>query len=191
VGSCTILVASNVQFTQTGLDAGSISATGGGAQTNLPAVPGQKGIYSATIPAIPATGQSYTFTGTGGADVGAFSTSINFPPPLVWTNQSSITTLNRAQGQQVTWSGGAPGTYVQIGGQSAVAVGVGATFVCLAPVNDGQFTIPAWILLALPPNNNGALHLSNVVYGQIYSVPNLDYAYSFTESLTDKVVTYQ
>jgi uncharacterized protein (TIGR03437 family) len=191
VGSCTILVASNVQFTQAGLDAGSIRASGGGTQTTLPAIPGQKGIYSATIPAIPATGQSYTFTGTGGADVGAFSTAINFPPPLVWTNQTSITTVNRAQGQQITWSGGAPGTYVQIGGQSAVAVGVGATFVCLAPVDDGQFTIPAWILLALPQNNNGALHIENLVYGQTYAVPNLDYAYSFTESITDKVVTYQ
>jgi uncharacterized protein (TIGR03437 family) len=191
VGSCTILVAPNVQFQQTGLDAGTISASGGGTQANLPALPSQKGIYSATISAVPANGQSYTFTGTGGADVGAFSTAVNFPPPLVWTNQSSITTVNRAQGQQVTWSGGAPGTYVQIGGQSAVAVGVGATFVCLAPVNDGQFTIPAWILLTLPPNNNGALHISNLVYGQTYSVPNLDYAYSFTESLTDKVVAYQ
>ena len=46
-------------------------------------------------------------------------------------------------------------------------------------------------LLTLPPNNNGALHISNLVYGQTYSVPNLDYAYSFTESLTDKVVAYQ
>ena len=50
-------------------------------------------------------------------------------------------------------------------------------------------TLP--ILLTLPPNNNGALHISNLVYGQTYSVPNLDYAYSFTESLTDKVVAYQ
>jgi hypothetical protein len=180
-----------VQFQQTGLDAGTVSASGAGTQTNLPALPSQKGVYSATIPAVPANGQSYTFTGTGGADVGAFSTAVNFPPPLVWTNQSSIAAVNRAQGQLVTWSGGAPGTYVQIGGQAAAAVGVGATFVCLAPVNDGQFTIPAWILLTLPPNNNGALHISNLVYGQTYSVPNLDYAYSFTESLTDKVVAYQ
>jgi uncharacterized protein (TIGR03437 family) len=191
VGSCTILVAPNVQFQQTGLDAGSISVSGGGTQTNVPGVASQKGIYSTAIPAIPANGQSYTFTGAGGLDVGAFSTNVNFPPPLVWTNQPSITAVNRAQGQQITWSGGAPGTYVQIGGQSAVAVGVGATFVCLAPVDDGQFTIPSWILLALPTNNTGALNIANVVYGPTFSAPNLDYAYTFTESLTDKVVAYQ
>ncbi|HTS64990.1 MAG TPA: hypothetical protein VMH28_23360 [Candidatus Acidoferrales bacterium] len=191
VGSCTILVASNVQFQQTGLDAGSISVSGGGTQTNLQGVASQKGVYSATVSAVPATGQSYTFTGAGGADVGAFSTSINFPPPLVWTNQPSITSVNRAQGQLITWSGGAKGTYVQIGGQSAVSVGVGATFVCLAPVDDGQFMIPSWILLALPPNATGALNIFNLVYGPTYSVPSLDYAYSFTESLTDKVVAYQ
>jgi uncharacterized protein (TIGR03437 family) len=191
VGSCTILVAPNIQVQQTGLDAGSISVSGGGTQTNLQGVASQKGVYSAPVSAVPANGQSYTFTGGGGADVGAFSTSINFPPPLVWTNQPSIATVNRAQGQPITWTGGAKGTYVQIGGQSAVAVGVGATFVCLAPVDDGQFTIPSWILLALPPNATGALNIANVVYGPTYSVPNLDYAYSFTESLTDKVVAYQ
>jgi hypothetical protein len=194
VGSCVILVPPNVQFQQTGLDAGSISVNGGGTQTNLPGVANQKGAYGAAIPAIPANGQSYTFTGTGGTDVGAFSTTISVPPALVWTNQPSITTVNRAQGQLITWSGGAPGTYVNIGGQSAVLVGnvsVGATFECLAPLDDGQFMIPSWVLLALPPNNNGALNVRNQVYGQIFSVPNLDYAYGFTVSITDKVVTYQ
>jgi hypothetical protein len=190
-GSCIILVASNVQFQQTGLDAGSISVNGGGTQTNLAVVANQKGLYSAMIPAIPANGQSYTFTGAGGLDVGAFSTNLNFPPPLVWTNQPSITTVNRAQGQLITWSGGAKGTYVRISGQSAVAVGVGATFLCVAPVDDGQFMVPSWILLALPPNNNGALNIQNYVYGPTPSVPNLDYFYTATESITDKVVTYQ
>jgi uncharacterized protein (TIGR03437 family) len=194
VGSCIILTPPNIQVQQTGLDAGSISINGGGTQTNLPAVPSQKGAYAATIPAIPANGQSYAFTGTGGTDVGAFTTTLNVPPALLWTNQASITAVNRAQGQLVTWSGGAPGSYVQIGGQSAVQVGsaiVSATFECLAPLDDGQFTIPSWILLALPPNTNGALHIENPIYGQTFSVPNLDYAYGFAVSLTDKVVTYQ
>ena len=195
VGSCSLLVAPNVQFTQTGLDAGSISASGGGAQTNLPGVANQKGAYGATIPTIPANGEGYTFTGTGGADIGAFSANLNVPPVLVWTNQASITTVNRGQGQLVTWSGGAPGTYVQIGGQSTIQVGTGfvsATFVCLAPVGDGQFMIPSWILLALPGNNNnGALHVENFVYGQTFSASGLDYGYGATASLTDKGVVYQ
>jgi len=194
VGSCVLLVPLDLQVQQTGLDAGSIAVNGGGTQTNLPAIPSQKGAYGASIPAIPANGQSYSFTGTGGADVGAFSATIKVPPALVWTNQPSISTVNRAQGQLVTWSGGAPGTYVQIGGQSTILVGgaaVGATFACLAPVDDGQFTIPSWVLLALPPNTNGALNIENPVYSPAFAVPNLDYAYGLSVSLTDKVVTYQ
>jgi hypothetical protein len=102
--------------------------------------------------------------------------------------------VNRAQGQLVTWSGGAPGTYVQIGGQSAITNGsvtVSSTFQCLAAIGDGQFMIPSWITLTLPPNTNGALHISNVVYGPTFSAAHLDFGYTLLESLSDKVVTYQ
>lgn len=141
VGSCVILgTPGEGGVSPTGLDAGTINLSGAGAQTTLPPIQGSPGYYGGKIASIPSTGGTYTFTGSGGKDVGAFSATINFPNPLVWTNQPSPTfTINRAQGYTVTWSGGAPGTYVEIGGQSTVSTNaqgtwfVSATFSALRP----------------------------------------------------------
>jgi hypothetical protein len=75
---------------------------------------------------------------------------------FAWTNQSSLTTVVRANGATVTWSGGDPAGYVTIGGQSdlfgsTAATTVSVSFTCTARVTDGSFTIPPAVLLALPP----------------------------------------
>jgi len=78
------------------------------------------------------------------------------PPVFAWTNQSSLTTVVRANGATVTWSGGDPAGYVTISGQSELngstaASTVSVSFTCTARVTDGSFTIPPAVLLALPP----------------------------------------
>jgi hypothetical protein len=72
-----------------------------------------KGYYSATLgggspnpPPLYLDAGTYTAMGPGGADPGAFLASLNLPPPLIWTNMSSISTIVRANGQNVTWTGG-------------------------------------------------------------------------------------
>jgi uncharacterized protein (TIGR03437 family) len=199
LGSCVILgAAGGGGAAPTGLDAGTISLSGAGAPVNLQALQGFVGEYSATLASIPSTGGTYTFNGSGGKDVGAFSDTINFPDPLVWTNQPSpTTTINRAQGFTVTWSGGVPGTIVGIGGQSTVATNaqattfVSASFVCTAPVAAGQFTIPSWVLLALPPNIQAGLYIQNETTIQTFTASGLDYAYAVASSLNDTQITYQ
>ena len=57
-------------------------------------------------------GTAYTFTGPGGKDVGKFTATLTFPVPLTWTNESSISAVTESQGQLITWTGGASGTYV-------------------------------------------------------------------------------
>jgi uncharacterized protein (TIGR03437 family) len=99
---------------------------------------------------------TYNFTGAGGPDVGPFTASYTEPPVFAWTNQSSLTTVVRANGATVTWSGGNPAGYVTIGGQSdllgsTAATTVSVSFTCTARVTDGSFTIPPAVLLALPP----------------------------------------
>jgi uncharacterized protein (TIGR03437 family) len=193
IGSC-VLLTGGTGVTPTGLDAGVISLSGPSVQTTLMALASQPGVSYAMLSSIPSGGGSYTFTGPGGKDVGSFNTTINFPAPLIWTNQASVTTVNRAQGQQVTWSGGAPGTYVSIEGQSTLTSGtsvVSATFDCYAPVSAGQFTVPSWILLALPPNNSGSMSLENSTYPQFFTASGLDYSYGSTGSLIDKAVVYK
>jgi hypothetical protein len=102
-------------------------------------------------------GGTYTFTGAGGPDVGPFTATYNAPTPLVWTNQSSLGTINRANGATVTWSGGDPVGYVTIAGSSTLfgssaATNVTVAFTCVARVSDGSFFIPPLVLLSLPPS---------------------------------------
>ena len=109
-------------------------------------------------------GGSYKVTGPGGQDVGGFSANLSLPEPLVWTNQSQITSIDRTKGVNVMWSGGDPNGYVQITGLSSVNLtnsGYGsALFACNARTADGSFTVPPIILLGLPPS--GSIDVSGV-----------------------------
>ncbi len=158
----------------TGLDVGTITLTGpNGLSVTLASQLGIKGAFFANLAAggIPSSGGTFTFKGSGGADVGSFTSTITLANPLLtWTNQSAAATVNRNQGLTVTWTGGNPGTYVFItgtstvpGSSSATSVGITAGYTCLARVDDGQFTVPSYILSALPAGSGGT-GLQNDVY---------------------------
>lgn len=55
---------------------------------------------------------AYTFTGTGGADVGAFTANYTLPQIFTWTDPSTITSVTRGSSVTVHWSGGNPSGYV-------------------------------------------------------------------------------
>jgi hypothetical protein len=147
LGSCMVTPVTNAQ--PTALNPGSgLTVTASGAASTIR--PEQAGQYLTGVP----FASSYTFAGTGGADVGAFSTSVTVPSPaLVWPQMSSLTSVVRSQGVMVTWTGGAPNTAVVISGESAAVLGnfnISRSFFCLAPVAAQKFTVPASILLSLP-----------------------------------------
>jgi uncharacterized protein (TIGR03437 family) len=148
-------------------DAAKPKALDAGPQLNLTGPNGPKalakdatGFYSATLSSagVPPVGYldpgAYSVAGPGGADVGVFNASLTIPTPLVWTNESSITTVVRANGQLVTWTGGDPNGYIYILGFSGITQPQEATvgFLCTAKVSDQSFTIPSDVLLALPPS---------------------------------------
>ncbi len=156
LGNCIVTpqTGGDSSFTPTQLDAGTLTVTGPLGTQTLALRSGQ---YALTLPAgfIPALGGTFTFNATGGttpgASVGAFSTSLNFSPPLVWSNMSSITAVNRAQGQTISWTGGLSNAFVIIeGGSTDSSSEVSVGFTCFAAASAGQFTIPAYILDALP-----------------------------------------
>jgi hypothetical protein len=177
-GSCLILPQTSLNTTATPLDAGTIAVSGPGvAQTTLQGNPAVAGIYEALLSSLPSSGGTFMFTGSGGKDVGSFTATANFPIPLVWTNP--VNTINRAQGQTVNWTGGAPGTYVSITGLSSLGTGstfMNVSFTCLAPVSAGQFTVPSWILLALPVSSSGSFGLYNYTNPVGFTASGLDYA---------------
>jgi len=109
------------------------------------------------VPGLPVTPDylapgNYTVTGTGGPAVGGFSTSLTIPGnPPVWTNQDSLTNIPRSQDVTITWSGGVAGSYIWIIGSSAdPATKAGAEFICTERADVGTFTVPAWVLSAMP-----------------------------------------
>jgi hypothetical protein len=108
------------------------------------------GSYSAQLGVFLDPG-AYTASAPGGADVGPFSQNFTIPPPLTWTNQNDITTIDRSTSLDVTWTGGDPNGTIIIDGLSS-----GATFTCTAKTSDQHFSIPDFVLLSLPPTGSSA-----------------------------------
>jgi hypothetical protein len=160
VGGCAVgpIVAGIPPSLEGGLDAGSITLTGpAGLAVTLAPQLGIKGLSGSTLAAgaIPSSGGTFTFRGSGGTDVGSFTSTVTFSNPILnWTNPSAAATLDRTQGLLVTWTGGNPGTTVVIGGTST-ASGVSAGFGCRVAAEAGQFTVPSYILLGLPAGGGG------------------------------------
>ena len=184
LGGCIVsqlTVSGGSTGTSTGLDAGTITASSpnGVGPTTLMSIPTVKGSYFAQLPTgfITAAGGMFGFKGGGGADVGAFSTSVNLPTPLLtWTNQSAAATVTRSSGLPVTWSGGSTAStgqsYVTITGISISGSASGA-FTCIAPVSAQQFTVPPYVLAALPAGTGNVVVGNETGYGT-FSASGID-----------------
>jgi uncharacterized protein (TIGR03437 family) len=136
---------------------------------------------------IPASGGTFSFNnGSGGPDVGAFTTQLDMTTPLVWTNMSSISTVNRSSGLTVNWTGGGSGSYVTIAGSSFGSINgsstdfVVADFTCQAPTSAGTFTVPSSVLLSLPQSfsllgvSTSTLSVSNVTGPVTFNATGID-----------------
>ena len=158
-----------------GLEPGTISLDGpNGLALTMANQAGIKGAFSGTLSAgaIPQSGGTFTFHGSGGADVGKFTSSITFANPLLaWTNAGAAQTIQRSQGFTATWTGGNPGSYVFITGTVTSAAtsstpSVSGGFTCLAHAEDGQMNVPAYILSALPAGKGG-VEIQNDIYNPL------------------------
>lgn len=101
---------------------------------------------------------TYTIAGTGGADVGAFSASIDFPGAFTWTNEGSIpAVIPRSQNLPITWTGGGNGLVsvsgyggTQVGGTQTNPIIEATVFYCIARASAGTLTVPSSVLQQLP-----------------------------------------
>jgi hypothetical protein len=162
IGGCSVQTFSSAQpfvpDRPPGLDAGSsISLSGPNGTKQLPKGITIQGTYSAGLSQFTGplyiTPGTYTFTGTGGVDVGAVTAMSTVGPRVTWLNKASISTVDRSQDLTVMWSGGPANSYALITGGSTRVSGTTrheGNFYCLAPVAAGQFTIPSYVLLAMP-----------------------------------------
>jgi hypothetical protein len=163
-GTCIVYsnlnAAFNVPITGfTTLDAGS-SFTVTGPQGNLHlGNPGKDVTLSASgkflVPG------AYTITGTGGANVGSFSAAVAIPLPSTLVSPVNNSTATRANGMTVTWTGGSGNLQVEVNSCSNNSCSNGASAVCIVPATAGTFTVPPYILEALPAGNSAGLVLSS------------------------------
>ena len=148
--------------------------------TSVPSASGgSSGIYATASLApsfIPPTGGSFTMKATGGKDVGPFTESISYPSLFNWTNMNSITSIPRTQGLNVTWTGAPASSFLFLRGFSSTATAV-ASFSCTIPAAPGQFTVPAYILQAMPPGT-GSLSMTAVEYIATFTSPGLDLGFA-------------
>lgn len=188
-GGCTVTqsVGTTASSTSvTGLDAGSgivLTGPGSPASTTLTANSQLPGLYyGQLLPGfLSSSGGTYTFTGSGGKDVGAFSASVTYPTPLLnWTDQNVAANITRSAGLQVTWNGGAPGSFVTVLGTSSALVNgqtVTGTFQCITPASAIQLTVPGYVTSAMPAGN-GTLVVSNYAPYQTFTAPGIDFGIS-------------
>lgn len=124
-------------------------------------------LYFSGVAGIGATGSptlaggTYTLAGTGGAEIGSFTSQIPFPAGFDWTNRSGISAIARNQPLAVRWSGGgteADATVnivglsgTQVGGDSQNPIYESSLFVCTAPASVGNFTVPGSVTGYLSP----------------------------------------
>ena len=167
-------------------------------------------LYTATLgnsnsnPGAPTVGPlylnkgAYTVTGTGGADVGPFTATLNVPDPLNWTNSGSITNLNRAASQLITWTGGDPTGNTYIYGSSIAGTSsnsVGAEFICVEKTSAQQFTIPSAVLLSLPVTSTSLINAGQIqVEGSTsatFKASGLDQGTIAATNVTLKIVNFQ
>lgn len=137
------------------LDAGStftVSGPNGSAKVQL--TPGNPASLSATGAFL--TPGNYTITGTGGKDVGPFTANITIPVTPTLTSPASAKglTITRSKGMTVTWNANGSTGHAEIIIASYIDPNTVAQALCTAPASAGTFTIPPYVLQAVPAGNN-------------------------------------
>jgi hypothetical protein len=196
-GTCTVANLGSqpsVVRSAAGLDAGpSLALTGQAGPWTL--MPTTSGGYQALFGSTPSGPNippgSYTVAGGGGRDVGAFNASLTVSGNIGWSNKQGVTTVDRTQPLMVTWSGGAPSGSVLIGGYSESSTAGHLAFLCSEDISKGSFTIPSFILSALPASAGGTMFIGPHPLSRPVSITGVDLAFFIDGSSDSKTVSYR
>ncbi len=145
------------------LDAGPAIAITGASQASLsrsPVSPFYSAVLGTDDPNFPATPLVFNppaptqISAPGGA-IGPFQAAVPAAVQVNWLNRLQIETIDRTQPLAVTWSttGLQNATIVIAGSNYDLPTNTSRTFICTAPPSAGSFTVPSYILGALPASN--------------------------------------
>src|SRR5579871_25248 len=103
----------------------------------------------------------YTFSGSGGADVGPFNAKVTIPENAVLVSPVNNGSATRANPLKVSWTGGSGNLQIDIFSCVDIGCNVGASASCKVPASLNSFTIPSYILEALPASTSAGFVLSS------------------------------
>jgi hypothetical protein len=86
--------------------------------------------------------------------MGPFSATVTNPASPTLISPVNNSTVTRSNGMTVTWAGGSGNVQMMVAGGTDNTYATGATAICTAPASPGTFTIPPYVLLALPAPAN-------------------------------------
>jgi hypothetical protein len=139
----------------------------------------------------------YSVSGNGGRDVGRFSSTIGSPADVAWTGKAQTVRIERSRPFDVAWSGVSPSHKVLISGSSTdLPTNSPARFYCLAPAGASRFTVPTYILSALPahrdnPARSGGFLRVIAIAASPFSATGIDAALGLSISIDEKEVEFQ
>lgn len=140
----------------------------------------------------------YQISGTGGAGVGPFQTSIRVPEEPQWTNEPEIAFVDRARGVRLRWTGVAQGEIVAVAAMNMDQLtGATGVTVCLPAPGATEFEIPARELSNFPPSYQMSGVPSNYVgmvtlgAGTAFSSRGLDGGFAGWASVNLKAVPFR
>ena len=181
-GSCTVFFAQSNLFKATAtalppgraLDAGPTFTLMGprGLRGLTPAAGAHAVLLGSFAPVLPSLPNQltldpgeYTITAPGGTDVGSFTAAVTLSPAFRWTNRDLLTSIDRSQPLQLSWTGVPPGHSVTIRG---IAVdrptNSSSVFYCTAAPDAAGFTVPAAVLSVLPASRSAILQSQSAIY---------------------------
>ena len=178
--------------TSTGVGGGGLPGLPGGLPGGIPGLPGGSSASYLTA------GSYATNNGTGGADVGGFTSNLTVPGNFSWTNEAATTGVNRASDLTVTWTGAGANDYVFISGNSFDQTArVGAAFICLERGSASRMVVPSAILLGMPASSivqgtqTGFLGVGVTGEPSRFTARGLDVGVFTYSSTTAKLLGYQ
>jgi uncharacterized protein (TIGR03437 family) len=133
--------------------------------------------------------------GSGGSDIGGFKATLTVPAMAQWTNQAAISSVARNQPITLQWTGGdASGGVVIIGAAQSPVDGSIRAFTCNERTNAGQFTVPDYVISAMPFNTgvtNMVLSLGSFGQNVRFAATGLDIGTFNYGASFGKLVTVQ
>ena len=192
-GTCTVFP-NDVPRSAVGLDAGSSLSLSGppGPWTLMPTGVGRYQVLFGSGMVGPGLAPgTYVITSSGGNDLGPFSVSLISGESVHWINKAGISSVDRSQPLTITWSGGPDPGYVAVGGYVVPNTAPTTGFVCVEDATKRSFTIPSFILSALPAATKGGLFVSPHLLSQGVSISGVDLAYFMNAGRDSQAVAFK